>query len=77
MSSPEMAGEHPRNWGVGETALDVSTGLVGRVMGNVGPRYQLRPLNGAREWEAATRRAAPVLVRRTAEQFIHYKEAQP
>ncbi|MFJ3934104.1 MULTISPECIES: hypothetical protein [unclassified Streptomyces] len=31
----------------------------------------------AREWEAATRRAAPVLVRRTAEQFIHYKEAQP
>lgn len=46
-------------------------------MGNVGPRYQLRPLNGGREWEAATRRAAPVLVRRTAEQFIHYKEAQP
>ncbi|WP_432248203.1 hypothetical protein ACRAR1_10785 [Streptomyces sanyensis] len=52
MSSPEMAGEHPRNWGVGETALDVSTGLVGRVMGSVGPRYQLRPLNGGREWEA-------------------------
>lgn len=31
----------------------------------------------AREWEAAIRRAAPVLVRRAAEQFIHYKEAQP
>ncbi|MFE6080708.1 hypothetical protein [Streptomyces virginiae] len=31
----------------------------------------------AREWEAAIWRAAPVLVRRAAEQFIHHKEAQP
>ncbi|MFE6080709.1 hypothetical protein [Streptomyces virginiae] len=52
MSSPESAREHPRDWEAGETALDVSTGRVGRVMGHVGPRYQLRPLNGGREWEA-------------------------
>ncbi|MFD3532682.1 hypothetical protein [Streptomyces sp. NPDC058664] len=31
----------------------------------------------ARQWEVAIRRAAPVLVRRAAEQLIHYKEAQP
>ncbi|MFC7922209.1 hypothetical protein [Streptomyces cinereoruber] len=31
----------------------------------------------AREWEAAIRRAAPVLVRRAAEQLIHHKEEQP
>ncbi|MFD7259605.1 hypothetical protein [Streptomyces sp. NPDC059874] len=31
----------------------------------------------AREWEAAIWHAAPVLVRRAAEQLIHYKEAQP
>lgn len=36
----------------GETVRDTATGRVGRVMGNVGPRYQLRPLNGGREWEA-------------------------
>ncbi|MFE2556706.1 hypothetical protein ACFXGT_11815 [Streptomyces sp. NPDC059352] len=52
MSSPESAREHPRDWEAGETALDVSTGRVGRVMGHVGTRYQLRPLNGGREWEA-------------------------
>jgi hypothetical protein len=38
---------------VGETARDSSTGRVGRVMGHEGPRYQLRPLNGGVEWEAA------------------------
>ncbi|WP_405544220.1 hypothetical protein OG590_17360 [Streptomyces goshikiensis] len=52
MSSPESACEHPRDWEAGETVLDVSTGRVGRVMGHVGPRYQLRPLRGGREWEA-------------------------
>ncbi|MGW2038601.1 hypothetical protein [Streptomyces virginiae] len=52
MSSPESAREHPRDWEEGESALDVSTGRVGRVMGHVGTRYQLRPLNGGREWEA-------------------------
>ncbi|MFD7259604.1 hypothetical protein [Streptomyces sp. NPDC059874] len=52
MSSPESAREHPRDWEAGETALDASTGRVGRVVGHVGPRYQLRPLNGGREWEA-------------------------
>ncbi|GHA82519.1 hypothetical protein [Streptomyces chryseus] len=52
MSSPESAREHPRDREAGETALDVSTGRVGRVMGHVGPRYQLRPLNGGQEWEA-------------------------
>ncbi|MGW2038600.1 hypothetical protein [Streptomyces virginiae] len=31
----------------------------------------------AREWEAAIGRAAPVLVRRAAEQLIHYMEVQP
>ncbi|MEU9758283.1 hypothetical protein [Streptomyces sp. NPDC047985] len=52
MSSPEGGREHPQDWEAGETALDVSTSRVGYVMGHVGPRYQLRPLNGGREWEA-------------------------
>lgn len=28
-------------------------------MGHVGPRYQLRPLNGGREWEADPAEMAP------------------
>jgi hypothetical protein len=36
----------------GDTVLDVRTQKVGRVMGHEGPRYQLRPVNGGKEWEA-------------------------
>ncbi|MBZ4322522.1 hypothetical protein JNW98_24660 [Streptomyces sp. SCA2-4] len=32
---------------------DVRRDRVGIVMGHVGPRYQLRPPAGGREWEAA------------------------
>ncbi|MFG2140289.1 hypothetical protein [Streptomyces sp. NPDC048650] len=52
MSAAETAHEHPQHWEPGETAKDTRTGRVGRVMGHVGPRYQLRPLNGGKEWEA-------------------------
>ncbi|WP_149181565.1 hypothetical protein [Streptomyces sp. TRM49041] len=52
MYTHENPREHPRVWEPGETARDSATGRVGRVMGHVGPRYQLRPLNGGKEWEA-------------------------
>ncbi len=52
MSTPETSREHPRRWEPGETVKDTATGRVGRVMGHEGPRYQLRPLNGGREWDA-------------------------
>ncbi|WP_435187234.1 hypothetical protein [Streptomyces sp. bgisy126] len=44
--------EHPRHWEPGDVARDTRTDRVGRVMGHVGPCYQLRPLTGGREWEA-------------------------
>ncbi|MFI9581946.1 hypothetical protein ACIHCQ_08890 [Streptomyces sp. NPDC052236] len=56
MSRPEFAYVPA----VGETARDASTGRVGRVMGHEGPRYQLRPLNGGKEWEAEPEHLVPV-----------------
>ncbi|MGW6900757.1 hypothetical protein ACWGF2_29790 [Streptomyces sp. NPDC054919] len=52
MSAAETAQERRKDWTPGQVAEDARTGRVGRVMGHVGPRYQLRPLNGGREWEA-------------------------
>lgn len=46
-------------WELGEVVHDTRTGRVGRVMGHVGPRYQLRPLNGGREWEADPEEMSP------------------
>ncbi|MFD9904825.1 hypothetical protein [Streptomyces sp. NPDC059063] len=37
---------------VGDVVTDTRLGRVGRVMGHEGPRWQLRPLGGGREWEA-------------------------
>lgn len=61
MSSPESARERPRRWEAGEVVKDSRTGRVGRVMGHVGPRYQLRPLNGGLEWEADPESLAPAI----------------
>jgi hypothetical protein len=51
MNGPESPRERPRVWEPGEVVQDTRTGRVGRVMGQEGPRYQLRPLNGGKEWE--------------------------
>lgn len=52
MSGPEGAPERPQAWERGDIARDNVAKRVGRVMGHVGPYYQLRPLNGGKEWEA-------------------------
>ncbi|MEU3917133.1 hypothetical protein [Streptomyces sp. NPDC029004] len=44
---------------MGSTVKDAVTGRVGRVMGHVGTRYQLRPLNGGKEWEADPKNLSP------------------
>ncbi|WP_405595364.1 hypothetical protein OG741_04515 [Streptomyces sp. NBC_01410] len=36
---------------IGTLAVDTRRNKVGRVMGHVGPRVQLRPLEGGREWD--------------------------
>ncbi|MEU0429965.1 hypothetical protein ABZ235_41685 [Streptomyces canus] len=36
----------------GDWVWDETAGRVGRVMGREGPRYQLRPPGGGREWDA-------------------------
>lgn len=61
MNAPEMAREHPQDWEPGEMARDDRTGRVGRVMGHVGPRYQLRPLNGGKQWEADPDHMSPAI----------------
>lgn len=61
VNAPGTTCEHPENWEPGETAKDIRTGRVGRVMGRVGPRYQLRPLNGGKEWEAAPDHLSPAI----------------
>ncbi|MEU8583379.1 hypothetical protein [Streptomyces abikoensis] len=37
---------------VGRVVHAADTGRIGKVMDKVGPRYQLRRLDGGREWEA-------------------------
>lgn len=37
---------------VDELVWDEATRKVGRVMGREGPRFQLRPPSGGREWDA-------------------------
>ncbi|MGE9695258.1 hypothetical protein [Streptomyces sp. NRRL F-5630] len=52
MTGPQPPGEGAGRLGVGRYARDRATGLVGRVMGHVGPYTQLRPVRGGREWDA-------------------------
>ncbi|MGR8011272.1 hypothetical protein [Streptomyces hypolithicus] len=61
MNAPETAREHPHHWEPGEVAKDARTGRVGRVMEYVGPCYQLRPLNGGKEWEADSEHLIPAM----------------
>lgn len=52
--SQAMSGaSSPLNLPIGSVARDTVRDRVGRVMGREGPNYQLRPLNGGREWEVA------------------------
>ncbi|MEV8475179.1 hypothetical protein [Streptomyces sp. NPDC051173] len=37
---------------VGSFVVDTRRGAIGEVMGHEGPRLQLRPASGGREWEA-------------------------
>lgn len=60
MSTEERAREHPYAPRVGDTVRDAK-GRVGRVMGDVGGRYQLRPLNGGLEWDAKGDGLAPAI----------------
>ncbi|WP_231650118.1 hypothetical protein, partial [Streptomyces clavuligerus] len=46
---------------VGQVVRDAATSAVGRVMGHVGGRVQLRPLRGGREWDALPEDLTPVL----------------
>ncbi|MEU1087279.1 hypothetical protein ACFYPN_25520 [Streptomyces sp. NPDC005576] len=51
----------------GSFAVDVRTGKVGRVMGQVGPNIQLRPPGGGLEWDCppeAVQPASPGVVLR-------------
>lgn len=45
----------------GQTVKDKATGRVGRVMGHVGGRVQLRPLNGGKEWDAMPANLSPAM----------------
>jgi hypothetical protein len=45
---------------VGTTARDTRNDKVGRVMGHVGGRVQLRPVQGGREWDVLPDDVEPV-----------------
>lgn len=44
---------------VGTYVVDMSTGRVGRLMGEAGPSLSLRPVGGGREWECAPESVRP------------------
>lgn len=60
MSTEEQAREHPYEPRVGDTVRDAK-GRVGRVMGVVGGRFQLRPLNGGLEWDTKADELTPAI----------------
>ncbi|MEO3974107.1 hypothetical protein [Streptomyces sp. CAU 1734] len=43
----------------GAVVRDAAGNRIGRVMGDVGGRIQLRPLNGGREWDALPEDLSP------------------
>ncbi|MEN8649356.1 hypothetical protein ABCR94_01555 [Streptomyces sp. 21So2-11] len=55
-----MTGDGPPE--VGEYAVDVRDGRVGRVMGCVGPYVQLRPAGGGAEWDCPPEDARPTVL---------------
>ncbi|MCX4822957.1 hypothetical protein OG883_24310 [Streptomyces sp. NBC_01142] len=44
---------------IGSFVVDIRTGRVGRLMGEVGPRLLLRPVGGGREWECEPPQVRP------------------
>ncbi|WP_267246444.1 hypothetical protein [Streptomyces sp. PR69] len=47
-----MASNQQTRPGIGELARDTARGRLGVVMGKVGGRVQIRPIDGGREWDA-------------------------
>ncbi|MBT2387905.1 hypothetical protein J7E87_00340 [Streptomyces sp. ISL-1] len=47
-----MASNQQTRPGVGELAKDTASGRVGVVMGEIGGRVQMRPMQGGIEWDA-------------------------
>ncbi|GGZ84758.1 hypothetical protein GCM10010344_60200 [Streptomyces bluensis] len=47
-----MASNQQTRPGIGELAKDSASGRIGVVMGEVGGRVQIRPVDGGREWDA-------------------------
>ncbi|MFD5567539.1 hypothetical protein [Streptomyces cadmiisoli] len=47
-----MASNQQTGPGIGELAKDTARGRIGVVMGEVGGRVQIRPINGGKEWDA-------------------------
>ncbi|KES05341.1 hypothetical protein BU52_20530 [Streptomyces toyocaensis] len=47
-----MASNQQARPGIGELAKDQQTGRIGLVMGEIGGRVQMRPMNGGIEWDA-------------------------
>ncbi|MGW1977453.1 hypothetical protein [Streptomyces sp. NPDC001889] len=45
----------------GDVVRDAAGKRIGRVMGRVGGRIQLRPLNGGREWDALPEDLTPAV----------------
>ncbi|MEV0011077.1 hypothetical protein AB0M10_29025 [Streptomyces sp. NPDC051840] len=47
-----MASDQQARPGIGELAKDCRNGRIGLVMGEIGGRVQMRPVNGGVEWDA-------------------------
>ncbi|MET7715846.1 hypothetical protein [Streptomyces sp. NPDC005407] len=60
-SEAEVTREQPTDPEAGDVVRDAATKQVGRVMGHEGPCFQLRPLNGGKEWDARREHLTPAL----------------
>ncbi len=58
-----MASNQQTGPGIGELAKDTTRGRIGVVMGEVGGRVQIRPINGGKEWDAMPDDVVPTSTR--------------
>ncbi|GGP47317.1 hypothetical protein GCM10010214_20620 [Streptomyces abikoensis] len=74
--TPEQVVTPPIEGLIGRVVVDTTCKRVGRVMGNEGPKYQLRPLRGGREWEVSLRNIEVLPTRADCPQCVGIKTAR-
>ncbi|MCP3817106.1 hypothetical protein NLX86_02820 [Streptomyces sp. A3M-1-3] len=58
-----MASNEQTKPGIGDLAKDTAKGKIGIIMGAIGGRVQMRPVDGGLEWDALPENVVPPMAR--------------